>query len=46
MQKTEILWIAKTTKALLEKGETDAVIQILGDVIYETESKKSDKNEK
>jgi len=43
MQKTKILWIAKTTKALLEKGETETVIEILGDVIYEAETKKNEK---
>jgi len=43
MKEAELLWIAKTTKALLEKGETETVIEILGDVIYEAETKKGEK---
>jgi len=44
MQKTELLWIAETTKALLEKGESDTVVRILSDVIHEAKTKKNESN--
>ena len=46
MTKIETLWLAKTMKLLLESGQTEGAIEILGDIItaleLESEGKKGE----